>query len=158
MQTATTQLATIKSTSVTDAESVGAEVAKMSQIIETLTNDKLQGDKQLADGTEKLATFLAEIKQTKEKLDAANKAKDELGVNLDKSKTELASVEEGLAQSSDEVVKLTGERDALKQAWILILMLGSFCTEENLYRTYKYKLFIKGLSTTFELLFSSKSL
>ena len=102
----------------------------MSQIIETLTNDKLQGDKQLADGTEKLAVFLAEIKQTKEKLDLANKSNDELGVNLEISKTELASVEEGLAQSSDEVVKLTGERDALKQG--RILMLRSFRNYQQL--------------------------
>ena len=39
----------------TDADNVNKEVSKMAEIIESLQNDKLQTDKQLAEGTQLLA-------------------------------------------------------------------------------------------------------
>lgn len=49
------ELELAKAKGTTDADNVNKEVAKMAEIIESLQNDKLQTDKQLAEGTQLLA-------------------------------------------------------------------------------------------------------
>ena len=49
------ELEMAKAKGTTDADNVNKEVAKMAEIIESLQNDKLQTDKQLAEGTQLLA-------------------------------------------------------------------------------------------------------
>ena len=49
------ELSTAKAKVTTDTDNVNKEVAKMAEIIENLQNDKLQTDKQLAEGTQLLA-------------------------------------------------------------------------------------------------------